>query len=96
MKKITERKLRQIIKEELGGASGQKVYLVTWGYDSESVGVFSSLKAAEEAVLRDIEIEHQEQARERTAGTVANYGADTTVKREDYYIEELELDKGRS
>ena len=94
--KITKTRLKQLIKEELDSAMGQKVYLVTWGYDSESVGVFSSLKAAEEAVLRDIEFEHQEQARERLDGTVADYGADTTVKKEDYYIEELELDKGRS
>ena len=94
--KITKSKLQQLIKEELDSAMGQKVYLVTAGFDSMAVGIFSSMEAAEEAVLRDIESEHQEQARERLAGVRADYGADTTAKREDYNIDEYILDKGRN
>ena len=102
--KITKSKLRQVIKEEFDSemghetvadrkwadnpnrtqdAHGQKAYLVTVGYGSTAVGIFSSMEAAEEAVLKDIEYEHREMG-------------DTAVKREDYDIDELELDKGRS
>jgi hypothetical protein len=94
--KLTKTKLKQLIKEELDGAMGQKVYLVTAGYDSMAIGIFSSMETAKEAVLKDIEAEHQEQARERLAGVRADYGADTTVKREDYNIDEYILDKGRN
>ena len=52
--KITKTKLKQIIKEELDSVMGQKVYLVTVGYGSMAVGIFSSREAAEEGVLRDI------------------------------------------
>ena len=83
MKKITQRKLRQIIKEELSAAARQKVYLVTLGYGSMAIGIFSSMEVAEEAVLKDIEYEHREMG-------------DTAVKREDYNIDEYYLDKGRS
>jgi len=94
--KITKTKLKQLIKEELDSEMGQKVYLVTVGYGSTAVGIFSSREAAEEGVLRDIELEHQEQARARSAGVRADYGADTTAKLEDYNIDEYTLDKGRS
>ena len=60
---------------------GQKVYLVTVGYGSTAVGIFSSGEAAEEGVLRDIEGLTQE-------GELA--------EREDYDIDEYILDKGRS
>ena len=72
-------------------AHGQKAYLVTVGYGSTAVGIFSSMEAAEEGVLRDIESERQEQA----GRSRADYGADTTAKREDYNIDEYTLDKGR-
>ena len=90
--RITKNQLRTIVKEELDTAMGQKVYLVTVGYGSTAVGIFSSMEAAEKAVLRDIESEHQEQA----GRSRADYGADTTAKREDYNIDEYILDKGRS
>ena len=87
--KITKTKLQQLIKEELDSEMGQKVYLVTVGYGSTAVGIFSSREAAEEAVLEDIESEHQEQARRSRA----DYGADTTAKLEDYNIDEYTLNK---
>jgi len=79
--KITKTKLKQIIKEELNGAIAQKVYLVTVGYRSTAVGIFSSMEAAEEGMLRDIEGLTQE-------GELA--------EREDYDIDEYILDKGRT
>jgi precorrin-6B methylase 2 len=104
--KITKTKLKHIIKEELDSAMGQKVYLVTVGYGSTAVGIFSSREAAEKAVLEDIEAEHQEQARRsradeaiqhvlRTGGAWPEMSADTTAKLEDYNIDEYTLNKGR-
>jgi len=81
--KITKTRLKQIIKEELDSATGQKVYLVTVGYGSMAVGIFSSREAAEEGVLKDIEgLTHRD--------------LHDDVEREDYDIDEYVLNKGRN
>ena len=80
--KITKTQLRQIIKEELEGSMGQKVYLVTAGNEAMPIGIFSTKEEAQQGILKDVEYEHQEMG-------------DTTVTEKDYRIQEFVLGRGR-
>jgi len=80
--KITKTQLKQIIKEELEGSMGQKVYLVSAGHYGMPIGIFSTREEAQQGILKDIEYEHQEMG-------------DKTVTEKDYRIQEFVLGKGR-
>ncbi len=80
--KITKTQLKKIIKEELEGSVGQKVYLVSAGHYGMPIGIFSTREDAQQGIIKDIEYEHQELG-------------DTTVTEKDYRIQEFVLGRGR-
>ena len=83
--KITKSQLKEIIKEELGGLSGVRVYLVT-DPDNVELGIYTSQELAEGAIQRALAGGHN-------VGYVSLGQPGQTAGAEDYVISELTLDR---